>query len=126
MHKVLPELYEGHAPITLQNAFHDALEGLEEWKEGSEEPRVVVDGVIVPISHVLVGMSACTDLVPLRTRGVLEGIIDRDAVCAAAGGLVFADAARLAMALVVQRLEYAAPQLPAATVAQSHQACIEF
>lgn len=126
MHKGLPELYEGHAPITLQNAFHDALEALEDWKEGSKEPCVAVDSFIVPISHVLVGMSACTDLVPLRTRGVLEGIIDRDAVCRG-GGLIFADAARLAVALFVKRLDEAAPgQLPAATVAQTHQACIEF
>ncbi|WP_353643254.1 hypothetical protein [Mesorhizobium sp. WSM2239] len=124
MQRVLPELYEGHAPITLQNAFHDALEALEEWKEGSEEPRVTVDGVVVPISHVLVGMSACTDLLPLRTRGVLEEIIDRDTI-RAAGGLIYADAARLAMASCMKGLDHASRQVPAATMVQAHQACVE-
>lgn len=125
MERVLPELYEGHAPITLQNAFHDALEALEEWKEGSGEPRVAVNGGTVPISDVLVGMSTCTDLIPLRTRGVLEGIFDTGAV-RAAGCMIYADAANLAIALCIKRRDDAAPrQPPAATTAQPHQACVE-
>lgn len=125
MSKMLPGLFEGHAPITLQSAFHDALEALEEWGEGSEEPRVPVDGLSVPISHVFVAMNTCTDLMPLRTRGVLEAIIDRDVV-RATGGTLYADAAKLAMALCVKRLGYAAPRRPPApTRVQAQQACVE-
>ena len=104
MQKALPELYKGHAPITLQNGFHDALEALEEWEEGGEEPLVSIDGHSVRISHVFVTMSACTDLMPLRTRAALETIIGKDAV-RATGGTLYADAAKLAMASARTRSE---------------------
>ncbi|RUT99379.1 hypothetical protein EOD23_25205 [Mesorhizobium sp. USDA-HM6] len=102
MHKVFPELFEGHAPITLQNAFHEALEALEEWSEKADEPLIPIHGVAMPISSVFVRMSDCTDLMPLRTQGVLEAIIGRDLV-RASGRMLFADAARLAMPLCAAR-----------------------
>ncbi len=103
MQKVLPELYEGHAPITLHNAFHDALEALEEWEDGNEEPLVAVEGCNVLISRIFAHMSACTDLLPLRTRDVLEIIIDKGSF-RASGGSLYADGAKLVMPLCVERL----------------------
>lgn len=103
MHKVFPDLFEGHAPITLQNAFHEALEALEEWREKDEEPLVPIHGVAMPISSLFVRMSDCTDLMPLRTQGVLESIVGRDLV-RAAGRMLYADAARLAMPLFAARV----------------------
>ena len=123
MQKVLPELFEGHAPITLQNAFHDALEALEEWKEGSEEPLVAVDSFNVPISHIFARMSACTDLLPLRTRDVLETIIDKGSF-RATGGSFYADGAKLVMPLCVERLTLSLLR-PTASLAQLRKACIE-
>ena len=112
MHKVFPDLFEGHAPITLQNAFHEALEALEEWggKDKDEEPLVPIHGVAMPISSVFVRMRECTDLMPLRTQGVLEAIIGRDLV-RASGQMLYADAARLAMPLFAARADPSA--LPA-------------
>ncbi|MDX8496153.1 hypothetical protein [Mesorhizobium captivum] len=104
MHKVFPDLFEGHAPITLQNAFHEALEALEEWSEKAEEPLIPIHGVAMPISSVFVRMSDCTDLMPLRTQGVLEAIIGRDLV-RASGRMLYADAARLAMPLCAARTD---------------------
>lgn len=123
MQKVLPELYEGHAPITVQNAFHDALEALEEWKEGNEEPRVPVDGFNVPISHIFARMSTCTDLLPLRTRDVLETIIDKGSF-RASGGSLYADGAKLVMPLCVELLTLSLLR-PTASLAQLHKACVD-
>ncbi|WP_269932799.1 hypothetical protein [Aminobacter sp. HY435] len=123
MHKVLPELYEGHAPITLQNAFHDALEALEEWKEGNEEPLVAVEALNVPISHVFARMSACTDLLPLRTRDVLETIVDKGSF-RASGGSLYADGAKLVMPICVERLTLSLLR-PTASAIQLRKACVE-
>ena len=112
MHKVFPDLFEGHAPITLQNAFHEALEALEEWSEKGEEPLVPIHGVAMPISSLFVRMRDCTDLMPLRTQGVLESIIGRDLV-RASGRMLYADAARLAMPLFAARIDSGAvPSCP--------------
>jgi len=108
MQMVLSELHEGHAPITLQNAFHDALEALEAWEEGTEEPHVVVDGRSVPISQIFAHMSACTDLLPLRTRDVLETIIDKTSF-RASGAALYGDGSRLVIPLCLDRVTV--PQL---------------
>lgn len=110
MKKLLPDLFEGHAPITLQNAFHEALEAFEGWREGEDEPLVSMDGFDVPISHVLAGMSDCTDLLPLRTRAVIETIVNRT-LAAGSSGPLFADGVMLVMPLCVERL--ATSQRPA-------------
>lgn len=103
MQNVLPELYEGHAPITLQIAFHDALEALEEWEDGIKEPSVAVEGWHFPISRIFAHMSVCTDLLPSRTRDVLEIIFNKGSV-PAPGGLLYADGAELALPLCVERV----------------------
>lgn len=73
MPKKLPELHQGHAPIALQYAFHEALEALEDCPEGGE-PLVPVEGEMFAVTVVFTGMLECTDLVPLRTRGLLEAV----------------------------------------------------
>jgi hypothetical protein len=102
MESVLPELFEGHAPITLQNAFHDALEALEGWIPGEQEPGAFLNGFEIPVGHVLSVMTRCTDLLPRRSRSVIEAIAGtRTAV---AEGAVFADGARLVMPIYLERV----------------------
>ncbi|PSJ64925.1 hypothetical protein [Kumtagia ephedrae] len=72
MSKILPGLHLGHAPIALHHAFHETMEALETWAPGEPEPPVFVDGRRFAATAVLAGMIDCTDLVPLRTRDVLQ------------------------------------------------------
>ena len=60
----LPDLHEGHAPITLQHLFRDAIEAFDDWKVGEAEPAVMHEGTLVPISTVFEAMRECTDIVP--------------------------------------------------------------
>lgn len=103
---LLPNLFEGHAPITLQNAFHEALDALDTWHAGEEEPLVAVDSFKVPISHVFARMSACTDLMPRRTRTLLETIAAGTPAQAPKGPL-FSDGVMLVMPLCVECLAMA-------------------
>ena len=64
MTNALPPLYNGHAPITLQQAFREALYAFEEWDTGLTEPLVTVEGRITPISLVFEAMRECDDIVP--------------------------------------------------------------
>lgn len=61
---ILPDLHEGHAPITLQHLFRDAIEAFDDWKVGEGEPSVMHEGSMVPISTVFDAMRACSDIVP--------------------------------------------------------------
>ncbi|MDX3925227.1 MAG: hypothetical protein QHC90_05375 [Shinella sp.] len=74
MMNFLPDLYEGHAPITLQHLFRDAIYAFDEWDEGVAEPTVAYQGTLVPISTVFEAMRNCTDIVP---QTVLSAITDR-------------------------------------------------
>lgn len=67
----LPELHEGHAPITLLEVFREALDAYEDWDYGLPEPHVFFEGKPVAISAVFDHMRACTDILP----GNLVGII---------------------------------------------------
>ena len=49
MTNVLPPLHEGHAPITLQQAFREAIDAFEEWDIEVTEPIVMFDGRIVGV-----------------------------------------------------------------------------
>lgn len=102
MENALPELYEGHAPITLQNAFHDALEALEGWLPGEPEPGIFLNGFEIPLVLVLNAMTRCTDLLPRRSRSILESITGTPA--AIADGATYADGAHLAMPICQERL----------------------
>jgi hypothetical protein len=108
---LLPNLFEGHAPITLQNAFHEALDALDSWQAGAEEPLVTVDGCTVPISHVFARMSGCTDLMPRRTRTLLETIASGTPAQALNGSL-FSDGVMLVMPLCVECLALASKSAP--------------
>ncbi len=54
----LPELHDGHAPITLQQLFGEALGAFDDWEQGSAEPTVMHEGQIYPISTVFEQMRA--------------------------------------------------------------------
>lgn len=95
MENVLPELYEGHAPITLQNAFHDALEAIESWLPGEREPGIFLNGIEVSPIRIVSKMLACTDILPRKSRSVLEAMAGSGS--GLADGANFADGARFAM-----------------------------
>ncbi|AYG60260.1 hypothetical protein QD460_17710 [Rhizobium jaguaris] len=64
MSNALPPLHEGHAPITLQQLFREALYAFEEWDTEVTEPIVTFEGKILPVSAVFEAMRECTDIVP--------------------------------------------------------------
>lgn len=64
----LPDLHEGHAPITLQLLFRDAIDAFHDWKPGEPEPSVMNEGTLVPISTIFEAMRECTDIVPTTVR----------------------------------------------------------
>lgn len=68
----LPQLHDGHSPIALQNAFHDALEAMEAASQRLDEEIVWVEGAPFAVMEVVAAMRGCTDLVPLRTRDVVD------------------------------------------------------
>jgi hypothetical protein len=73
MTNALPPLYNGHAPITLQQAFREALYAFEEWDTGLTEPLVTVEGRITPISLVFEAMRECDDIVPMNLSTAITG-----------------------------------------------------
>lgn len=103
MENALPDLYEGHAPITLQNAFHDALEALEGWLPGEREPGIFVTGFEIPLVRILSVMVHCTDIMPRRTLSILEAIAG--ARPGIAEGSTYADGARLTYPICQERLQ---------------------
>ncbi|MBP1859901.1 BRA0787 family protein [Rhizobium herbae] len=64
MNNPLPELHEGHAPITLHQLFRDALEAYDDWVDGTEAPIVYHQGMPVSIGIVFDHMRDCTDILP--------------------------------------------------------------
>ncbi|MDO9418152.1 hypothetical protein [Pararhizobium sp.] len=68
----LPQLHEGHAPITLHHLFRDALDSYEDWDEGAAEPVVIFEGGVVPISAVFEHMRDCTDILPNNLVGAIK------------------------------------------------------
>ena len=73
----LPALHDGHAPITLQQAFHDALEAVEGFPDDKSGQIISVEGHNFAITDVIAAMSGCTDLVPIRTQDVLTTLARR-------------------------------------------------
>ncbi len=105
MTNFLPELYEGHAPITLQNLFRDALEAYEDWEEGTPEPIVSFEGKVLPISAVFEWMKPCTDIMPANMIGVVTDRLTKP--WRGSGPLdemTFSTAARVMSVLVRRRL----------------------
>lgn len=64
MNNLLPQLHEGHAPITLHQLFREALEAYDDWIEGTDVPVVYYQGTPVPIDVVFDHMRNCTDILP--------------------------------------------------------------
>ena len=105
MTNFLPALYEGHAPITLQNLFRDALEAYDDWDEGMPEPIVSFEGEALPISAVFEWMKPCTDIMPANMIGIVTDRLTKP--WSGAGPLdemTFSTAARVVSVLVRRRL----------------------
>ncbi len=64
MNNLLPDLHEGHAPITLHQLFRDALEAYDDWVDGDDVPMVYHQGMPVSIAAVFDRMRDCTDILP--------------------------------------------------------------
>lgn len=99
----LPDLHEGHAPITLQQLFGDALEAFDSWEDERAEPMVIYEDHVVPISAVFERMRDCTDLLPRTMTEIIAGKLAGNLENIQDDIATFADAARLAGALVEQR-----------------------
>ncbi|WP_426122827.1 hypothetical protein [Pararhizobium sp. PWRC1-1] len=105
MTNALPPLYNGHAPITLQQLFREALYAFEEWDTGLTEPLLTFEGRITPISLVFEAMRECDDIVPMNLSTAIterltkpwegEGPLDQ---------MSFSTAARIMRVLVRKRL----------------------
>lgn len=102
----LPDLHEGHAPITLQQLFGAALEALDAWEDERAEPMVIYEDQIVPIGAVFESMRECTDILPRTLADIVADTLARNPATAGAQTTTFGDAARLAGALVEQRRLY--------------------
>ena len=74
MSNALPPLHEGHAPITLQQLFREALYAFEEWDSEVTEPIVTFEERIDPISVVFEAMRECTDIVP---NNIVSAVTER-------------------------------------------------
>ncbi|MEI2297388.1 hypothetical protein [Ensifer sp. MJa1] len=77
MTNLLPALHEGHAPITLQNLFRDALEAYDDWGEGMPEPVVSYEGKLIAISEVFDWMKPCTDIMPANLIGIVTDRLNK-------------------------------------------------
>jgi hypothetical protein len=105
MSNALPPLYNGHAPITLQELFREALYAFEEWDAELTEPIVTFEGWVIPISLVFDAMRGCDDIVPMNIVSAItdrltkrwegEGPLDK---------MSFSTAARILRVLVHKRL----------------------
>ncbi|MEK1933167.1 MAG: hypothetical protein AAAC47_26005 [Pararhizobium sp.] len=105
MTNALPPLYNGHAPITLQELFREALYAFEEWDTELTEPIVTFEGRVIPISLVFEAMRECSDIVPMNIVSAIterltkpwegEGPLDQ---------MSFSTAARVMRVLVRKRL----------------------
>ena len=105
MSNALPTLHEGHAPITLQQLFREALDAFEDWNTETTEPLVTFEERIYPISAVFEALRGCTDIMPHNLLGDIterltkpwegEGPLDT---------MTFSTAARVMGVLVRKRL----------------------
>lgn len=102
----LPDLHEGHAPITLQQLFGDALEAFDAWEDERAEPMVIYEDKVVPIGVVFESMHACTDILPRTLADIVADTLSRNPSSAEVEVATFGDAARLATAFVQQRRLY--------------------
>ena len=102
----LPDLHEGHAPITLQQLFGDALEAFDGWEDERAEPMVIYEDQLVPVSAVFDSMRECTDILPHAMADLVADTLARDPAAAGTEIATFGDAARIATTLIAQRRLY--------------------
>lgn len=105
MTSTLPDLQDGHAPITLQYLFRDALHEFEDWGAFVQEPEVSFGRESVRISEVFEALRGCSDIVPANIVG---NVADRLTKPWDGGGpldeMTFSTAARVMSVLVRKRL----------------------
>ncbi len=102
----LPDLHEGHAPITLQQLFGDAMEAFDAWEDERAEPMVIYEDHIVPIGVVFESMHDCTDILPRTLADIATDALARNPAAPETAIATFGDAARIATALTEQRRLY--------------------
>ncbi|HEY0124804.1 MAG TPA: hypothetical protein VGC14_24175 [Rhizobium sp.] len=123
MSNALPPLHEGHAPITLQQLFREALYAFEEWDTEVTEPIVTFDGRILPVSAVFEAMRECTDIVP---NNIVSAVTERLTKPWEGEGpldtMTFSTAARVMGVLVRKRLLAVSNGIDLAVVAAKNQA----
>ncbi|MFE0019356.1 hypothetical protein ACFWXH_31250 [Mesorhizobium sp. NPDC059054] len=103
MPKVLYDLHQGHAPITLHQAFQDATDTLE-GDGDTQEPAVFVEGCAVPVTTIFGAMLECTDLMPFRTRESVNVVLAAARESASTdSGDIYARGARLMLSYCRQR-----------------------
>jgi hypothetical protein len=73
----LPHLSDGHAPITLQNLFRDAVFAFDDWAIGSDEPSLSSADTTVSIGEVFVHMRPCTDILPSHLVAEITGHLSK-------------------------------------------------
>jgi hypothetical protein len=105
MTNALPPLYNGHAPITLQELFREALYAFEEWDTELTEPIVTFEGWVIPISLVYESMRECDDIVPVNiVSAITERLSKRWEGEGPLDTMSFSTAARIMRVLVRKRL----------------------
>ncbi len=105
MTSTLPTLQDGHAPITLQYLFRDALHEFEDWDAYVPEPEVGFGRHAVRISEVFDALKGCSDIVPTNIVGsVAERLSKPWEGQGPLNEMVFSTAARVMSVLVRKRL----------------------
>lgn len=105
MTATLPSLLNGHAPITLQYLFRDAIDEFEDWDAYAPEPDVAFGHEAVSISEAFEALKGCTDIVPANMVGGITGQLSKPWVGAGPlDEMTFSTAARLMSLLVRKRL----------------------
>ena len=102
----LPNLHEGHAPITLQQLFGEALDSFDAWEEERAEPTVIFEDRLVLIGTVFESMRDCTDLLPRVMADIIADKLADGPVASEADIVTFADAAHIVCAMIEQRRLY--------------------
>lgn len=68
MNRVVPALHDRHAPITLQEAFHEAIDAFDDWQLGMSEPAVKFEDKDIAISSIFGRMRHSEDVAPEKVR----------------------------------------------------------
>jgi len=104
MSATLPPLQDGHAPITLQHLFREALDEFEDWPADAPQPEVSFKDERVSINEVFDALKGCTDIVPANfVGGVTERLTKPWQGEGPLDEMTFATAARVMSVLIRKR-----------------------